>query len=154
MIISVREDVLDDDQILSRDPAVFEPEGPAGGIIRVKKQTALRDALATQSVKACLDQAATDAAPPMGNRDGEMMQIAAPSVVPTEHSPNELTLCVGRDEAEFRVSLQKGTDGLTGIGLIETDTLGGFPQRQRRIVITKSESAEGVTGGCRARRIG
>ena len=89
---------------------------------------ALLDAVAPQSGECVLDEIATNASVPMRGGNGEMVNQAATTVVPTEDRRDH-GVVDGCYEAERRIALQKPRDVLERISATQTQAFGSLPER-------------------------
>jgi len=112
---------LHDHQVLARGPAFVQPEGAAGGVVGVEENIALLNAEPAKACERFVDESATEATPTVRGSNRQMVQVAAPAVVPTEDGADEGAGFIRSDEAQAGIANEEGSDGLMRIGFVETD---------------------------------
>jgi hypothetical protein len=110
------------------------PEGFAGFIVGVEEYVALENSRALKLRETGFNEFLPDAAISMRLRDGEMMQITAPSIVAAENSADDF-MAVAHDETHSAVSREELRDALARIAFVQADALRFLPQADDLIEI-------------------
>ena len=125
---------MDHDQIFARDPAFAQPEGTAGGIVGVKEEVALGNALRAKPREGFVNQGPAKPVPAVLVPDREVVQIAPAAVVSTEYCAGNFIFDLG-DNTEPGIPPEIGGDGFTGVGLVEPYAFAGLPKCKHGIVV-------------------
>src|SRR6478609_4706475 len=94
-----RDGFLDEAEGFADLPAVVEPERLAGAVVGVEEDVALGDVVFGEGGEAVVEEGPADALAAVGFGDGEMVKVAAASVVAAEDGADESVVGEG-DGAE------------------------------------------------------
>jgi len=112
---------LHDHEVFAHGPAFTQPEGAAGGVVGVEENIALLNAEPAKAGERFVDERATEATPTVRGSNRQMVQVAAPTVVPTEDGADDDAGGVSGDKAQAGIANEEGGDSLPRIGFVETD---------------------------------
>jgi hypothetical protein len=139
------EHLLQDSQIVARSKLGVLPEGSALRVARIQEDVALLNSLSGEALETPSEEHAPDAPIAMSAIHGQVMQVAAAAVVPTQYCADQRPRFVQRDRAQARVSLEKCSNTLFAIALVQTDAFGPFPKLECRGVVIESHRAKGCS---------
>jgi hypothetical protein len=110
--------------------------------MNVHEDVALPDAFFVQGGEASCGQRFAKTFASERRRNGQMMQISAPSIVAAKHRANDLGIN-GRNKAHAGIALEKRRHSLLGVGIAQPDSLSQSPQGKGVVIVGHLEFAYG-----------
>jgi len=136
------EDERDDADIFPHRPAHFLPEFRAGLVGVQEEQVALVDARGLERRQGGLRQPPSDALMPVVRMHRQVVDEAAPSVMPAEDGADQLVSVKG-DEAGAGVAVHVFADAVAGVSVRQADARAGLPQGEGLVVVVGGKGVEG-----------
>ncbi len=143
--VARRQVFLYNDDVFAGRPVLVEPEGSAGGVAGEEEEVALVNLQRDESVEAGGNESAADAVFALGSLDGEVVQVAAASVVAAEDGADDPASRITGDGAQAGVAFEKRSDGFAGVGVTQAHALRLLPQRVHGVVVGDEKGAQGET---------
>ena len=124
-------------------PAMVLPKSLADGVVRKQKNIALGNALPREVGQTGGDELFADAQPAMGFGNGQMMQIAAPPIMPAQNRADNF-IAADRHATQVRIAIQKRSDVFAAVRFVQAHAFRVLPKPPHAIVVGDGQGTNGV----------